>query len=1146
MAYLLNDIYSASGSAKLFGCWTEGVTKFHPGSFYNYEQDNMPLFDLDERDELLWEQLGYPTSSIPGMVLLVSADAPAAVVGCNKNIFYDLSSALKVLPKYLNYPLIIEVASFGDLGELVIRDVTMGPSGSLEIINRPTFGIPIVSGVECSAGVAVATGPHAEYGTLFKNVSAGTGDTLFNFFTNYPGGSPSSLMTSESIFSGVFGNGIFDSRFTTGVYKGFYGTRAGDQLTPNQEFTRLSVGNLEFPQTFSTKFEVSSNVYEETPSSEISVYDPSAYLQYTLGGFSNETYRSYNYTPGANSSYLRFVAYGNNVNKIVVSDCNGPIYIRGFYCSGNGSTTQTGVHVSDSTVDFDTLAVDHFVNKGINIKNSTVTFKRDLFVNRCYGLDNSSNRKSGRWDTVNRLSFDPILDDSAGIEATNSEIFFDTTEDHTKQLGTFRASNFLRVISRNSTGLRLINSTVRGGSGRPTSALVVASGLQEQDYLFVEGNANYGVELENSRFRFDGRLEVFGNTRGVKATNSKLNINEFTIDNNHIYGLNLQNSNFTYNTNGTSALDRFDYITDTLVPQNTYTKQYTYKFKANGQHLLMSNSTFNPNKYTLGMENYHGRLVLIEAHGVSDESLKAALPGIEINNSVAELINITSLRTGIDNKPADGAHIYARNNSEVVCLGTVSSICGFLAGSATPAYDAMKKYSAITVEDNSTIRFRGPNVIYDGAVNVYANKNSNIIFEPHKKSNGQLDVQGYTLSNARAHTMIELKSYKSCLVADRSSNIHMEDLGDYNTLWAASDIVDTNYDTSNGSQITPYVSAGFFQFYPNPNEESDYTDFPEVLSARGNSCRLTSTGSNKFYFGLDHWNASTPFDFSGITQGGICLRALNQSNVRVRNVHFPCGWWNASATYYDTSANEFCCRLFIWNVGNNSTMHVDHVSVSGVYPASAGYHGPSAIWPSGASEQYAGYGAPSSTPDTSSLSILDFFGCGSGYPNAWPLPDGTSAMYGQLTFENQGPYRLYRGVDSFANQLVYGGGFGMAPQLFAQGYALSADAYPGDADISGVYGKALRITDAGALQTSGFYYANEFVDSDPNAIILDESGANLFANAKNGAMGTSNRPRICMIYSAKTNQSGEARTSSAGIKGKGFKSSNIFDLLEEN
>ena len=1142
----MNDIFTASGSAKLYGCWTDAVTKFHPGSFYNFEQDNMPLHDLEERDELLWEQLGYPTSSIPGMVLLVSADAPATSVDCNKNIFHDLSSLQKSLPKYINYPLIIEVASFGDLGELTLNDITMGPSGSIEVINRLLYAVPVVTSVECSAISRVTEGPHAQY-PLWKDLSSNPGSSFFSFIANLYNASPSSLLLNQVVMRNGGFTGVFqpDPR-ALDAFKGFYSNRSAGQEVANQEVCRLSVADLHLPPSYANptlSIHVSADVYEEQTLPEIYLYDPSSFNQSTGA----ETFRTFNYTLDEAVIYQRLVAYGNYLRKITVKNCNGPLYIRGFYCSGDGLTSEIGVDVNDSTVNFDTLAVDHFVSKGISLKNSTVSFMRDLFVNRCYGLDDSGNRLSKDWATINSKLFDAPSDDSAGIEALNSEIFFDLAEEHTSNLGAgiFNAGLYTRMISRNSTGLRLINSIVRGGKSRPADRVSSPAGMFFMDFLSFEGNANYGIELENSRFRYEGRLEVFGNTRGIRATNSNFNIQEFSIDNNHVYGMFLDSCEFKYNLNGVSATDRFDFDSTTLNPQNRYTKQYSFKFKDNGQHLLLRNSTFRPTRFS-GMQDYYGRLMFIEAHGISHSSSEGLLPGIHLDSSLAELINATSFRKGVTDMPANGAHARIANGSELICLGTASSICGFFAGSSAPTYGEMQRYAAISVENGSTARFRGPTVIYDGAVNVYANKNSNVVFEPHKKIGGGLDIDGFSLTDPASHTMVELKAYNSCIVADKNSTVTMEDLGDFHTTWTEADITNTTYDTSTTLNYTPYVSAGFFQFYPNPNEAQDYASLPfsAVLSTRGNECRMTNSSPGRYWFGENPWGAD-PYALSSVTEGGMCLRALNNSHVRVRNVHFPCGWWNASSVYYDTSAaDEFCSRLFIWNIANNSTMHVDHVSVSGVYPLEAGYHGPSAVWVSGAG--LPAYGAPSGTPDTSSLSVLDFYGEGSGAGNAWVLPDGSTTIYGQVSFENQGPFRIYTGVDSMANALIHGGGYGILQQIFAQGYNASGNAYS-DNSISSIYGKMLRINETtGALELSGFYYSNEFVDSNPNAIILDESGANLFANAKNGAMGTSNRPQICMIYSSKRSSIGEGRSASSGIKGKGFKSSNIFDLLEEN
>ena len=120
--FLPGDIYTASGSLKLYHCWTDKVTKYDSSSFYNWEQDNLPIYDLEERTFYLWEQLGYPTSAIPGVALVVSADAPDAAIGCNKNIFRTVSAAVEALPQIINFPIIIEIANFGELGDLILNN----------------------------------------------------------------------------------------------------------------------------------------------------------------------------------------------------------------------------------------------------------------------------------------------------------------------------------------------------------------------------------------------------------------------------------------------------------------------------------------------------------------------------------------------------------------------------------------------------------------------------------------------------------------------------------------------------------------------------------------------------------------------------------------------------------------------------------------------------------------------------------------------------------------------------------------------------------------------------------------------------------------------------------------------------------------
>ena len=127
MPFNRNDIYTSSGSVQLFNEWVPYVSKFDTSSFYNWEQDNLPLYDLEERTYELWEQNGYNTSAgVPGLALTVSADAANTADGqvallANRNIFTDLSSCIAAIPKVVRFPVLVEVGSFGDLGDLELH-----------------------------------------------------------------------------------------------------------------------------------------------------------------------------------------------------------------------------------------------------------------------------------------------------------------------------------------------------------------------------------------------------------------------------------------------------------------------------------------------------------------------------------------------------------------------------------------------------------------------------------------------------------------------------------------------------------------------------------------------------------------------------------------------------------------------------------------------------------------------------------------------------------------------------------------------------------------------------------------------------------------------------------------------------------------
>lgn len=1196
---------------KLLRCWEPGVSKFTAGSFYNFEQDNLPLYDLEERTYFNWQKLGFPNSGsdiLPPIHLLVSANAPEELVACDSNIFTTLQEALNSLPKYINQPTRISVASFGNLGDIDIEGFNIDPkTGALEIVNINAFDRPgVFHNIDTFSGTSrydtrvtsLATDYNAGTYGLYKNFISTSavatdgfcgvshflirppnvaalgpaGFTTLPYINDFIGAGYGEGYIFSSVTSPSATEMTIDARAISG-YTAFITPIPGigklDGIA--SEISRLSVGQATFSnpvyQQYGPSIEGSISLLEESDNQsileEIGLYDPSSFSQInSTPAFRNS--QNLLYAASDESRATKTTLYGNYITRLKISNCQGRLYVRKFYCSGTGPTgggAEIGIEVTDTNnLSLESVAATRYPNFGIHLTNSRVKIDRSLYIYRCYGFqredlpirDGIGKRLSKPW-SENIKSFNaPVNDDSAGIAAYNSEIIFDGADGRTKfayetaNFATVVGSNYrpgfhdCRIISRCSTGIKLVNSVISGGRGKWAQSHTAESSIDLQDFVHVEGNANYGLDLENSRISLTSNLQVFHNTRGIRARNSTLNLESFKIDHNHLYGLSLENSNLVYGLQQVSAvpLGSFDYQSASIFDTGN-SKRYQFLMINNGQHILAKNSTIKLGSYKDPKISYFGRFILGESFGVDSNGNQ--LPSVYLENTNADFIHLTSLKSGLAGRKTIGGHFYLNNNSEATFLGSASSMtCLTYPEGTNPSYTRDKKYVGVVVNNNSTVKFRGPTIIYNGAVNVLAENNSNIIFEPHKKTDGTLDILGFSLENPANHTMVELKSIRSCLVADKGSNIIMEDLGAYTQTWEGS--TDDTYPYAEQEQ---YTSAGFFQFYPNPNTiASVYNDNPYLtaITKVGVGYKMTDT-AGKYHWGIDYTN-SDPFTLSAITNGGVCLRALNNSNVRVRNVNFPCGWWNASGVIYDindTANQGYCGKTFIWNFANNSTLHADYVSVSGTYPASAGYFGPSALWLSGPGA--ANYGAPSSTPDTSSLSVLDAFGY--GLDNVWPLPDGTKVRYGYATPQNQGPFRLYVGVDSMATQLQQDGELGYVPQLFAQGYNASGNLSAVDG-ASSVYGKILRIDETdGTLGVSGYYYCNEFVKVDPNLIMLDESAANAFANAKNGAMGTSNRPQICTIYSNKTTDNGEAAIN-VNLQGTGFMSPNVFDILEEN
>ena len=1121
----------------------------------------MPIYDLDERTSYLWEQMGSPTSSILGAALVVSANAPDSVIGCNRNIFRTLSGALEALPQVINYPILIEVANFGQLGDLVLDNYKFGPRGSLEIINR-NFSrqesiVSTIGNTQFNPVSGVYSTTNNPYLYLSGVKIRGGYDASNSLMSPLQGFLNASCM---SISCAVF-SGTRDSRLSgtggTNKLNAFISSRhnssnsyARSTLVIDDKNTVQPYGSNNFDINFGAYDLFSPDSFDEIQSKDAS----------TLS-FYNSQHLFENVIEGG--SKFNGLYYGNKLNKIYISNCNGPIFIRNFFLDGSGfsrSGNDNGVEINNSNdVFLENIVVCRYRKAGFLVNNSKVIFLRSNAAQRIYDFNSDGTRRTDSYATrrVNLTRSTEYLKDDmgAGLIANNSNINFSSTYQREYSLlssllgpdniplpNNYQAIEF----SKCANGIILNNSTLIGGKPL-NSSYAAAQATDFEMYLRCAHNVGAGVLLDNSKMFFEGYTRVEENLNGIILESSILELDRIYCKYNQHKGLVAINSKITTNKNLNTYHIAGSRRGDAIV------------FFANGQNLLLDNSTYKPT-YVSGMENYYVNESYQDSIGKifnTSSSNFGALENVRLQNgSEAVFMSPTMSRVAAYSFPASisniwgfkGSDLHVVNNSKATLRGTRYFTTKF---QGPTTYQTSKGLAAICAENNSTVTINGPTVVYQYGIDLLAEDNSKILISPPKDSTDQqLDISSITLADPYNHTAVELHSTRACIVVNKNSSLDIKDLGSYRTHWGKnsySSIVQSSgvdYQTISPSEFELYTSGGSLQFYPNPIVPSNGTSYGGG-AVYGTDSIPVSVGADKFDTtryparGLQYLIDlnSNQFDFSSATFGGMCVRALNNSVVNVHNVNFPTGWWNCSSPFYDgtkaLAAGTACDRLFIWNIADTSKLKASYLSVSGLFPRSAEYVGPFGYWTS-ASNNRANYGSPSGTPDTSSLSVLDNFGRN---------PSGTA--FSTTAADNYGVFRLYFSVDPMINSLTYAnnpsGGFGSIPQIYAQGYQPSTSLIC-SGFASSIYLNCRQRNTAGTIQPSGYYYGKDMViDALTQNVILDESAANTFANAKHCASGKSNAAKKVAIYYPYTQVN---QGDSASLLGIG--SVNMFDIERIN
>jgi hypothetical protein len=734
---------------------------------------------------------------------------------------------------------------------------------------------------------------------------------------------------------------------------------------------------------------------------------------------------------------------------------------------------------------------------------------------------------------------------------------------------------------------------------------ILPTNTSSQSILVSELNTGFGIQLNNSIVNTLGLVDIYGNRVGIDAESSEFKFQELTIDSQQKEGITSRNSIFIWNSsyNPGSA---------------GQSGRWQLDMSSNGQHINLKNGSFFGFERKDQIPDNYGNTYFAQDHGfITDHKYPAIM--VE-NNSTLELLHPKAYTFISDQYGINyGRFIKAVNSSNASLFGSKTG-CTYVIGNDDLNYQ--KRTAGIYGGNNSTINIHGPTVIGQYGVDVLVENNSVLNIEPPKtKDRYGLDVSGFNLSAGNNHTHVELHSTRACLVANQNSTINLLDLGDYRKNWPRASTgvnylaLGDDFFTFNFN-LSAYTASGSLQFYPNPQNDT-------VITTNG----LDGFDSGPYDLNIPTFSTTDGAVYTKIvsdgvvnttpnytnrsvrSKGGTCVRAVGNSVVNVRNVHFPAATnsSNLDGIYYNASGSD-CDKLLIWNIADTSRLNAAYLSVSGLHPADTIYHGPSAFWVS--SNGGAGYtiasGAPQSTPDTGNLSILDFYGAGS---SVWIIPSGVSLnspfnrfhlvtgsesanqklriggaglnysmntkfqLGPNNTFNNKGIFRIYWSPKSSAKILAndlsgytngafpHGGNFsgvvGPAYQIFAQGYncsaPLSALIPDGATNVSSLYPDLLKLVDnngdgvADTLWTSGFYYCSEMLEDNPTQCTLDESAARTFANAQNASLGFSGRPKKVTIHRAYGSTDRSSEMYDGDTSGSvGFKSASIFDLTRDN
>jgi hypothetical protein len=830
------------GDQNLSGYAFPEVHKFDASSFYNWEQDNLPINDLETRSDVLKQHLGL--GELTGVTLTVSADAlrSASSVG----VYQTVQEAMAVVPRRLNFPLLIEICDFGDLGDLTIKDIHCEGDGALQIVCRQYGGFTL-----------------ARANTIVDSSSYG----------------PSATQSMASDFTGV-ASFITDLEEVSSTKLGIncsslsawdYNARVFAGKSPDSQNHNQNIQFAVFPSKDKDSFISGTSTFNfpvysyDNDNTVFQDADP----RIDSSGTSLLTARG----GIAQSNYTTAAAFGAYFRKIIIQNCSRIKLQNVCVDSGKGNDYSSpnilvhycdiGIDIKDSNVLLENVAVMRTKVAGIRAQGSTISSKNNLIVHRIYDRNSAGIRAS----------------EGTGIYLVDSNLGFNTSPTGQEGLS-------LLNVSKCGEGIFAINSRITDGAYKSADNANAGTSSAGNDVtttrLYIHGNQT-GVKLDNSKLDMRGRVEVFCNIKGMDCYQSIAELPQFSVDYNQETGFYLNNSTLIYGKDSdvsAGAIAFSGYNSAGGSPKPAYACDYN---KINVHADAGSTVKYADECTEVSSLGMWGGTVAAQG-GNAERPMRthgsSPKPNLLVSNgSHAEMAH-TSMY-GVQSTPnLAGAGARAEKNSSIVFRGTgTSHTCiGGGGGIATVELERLWTNAGVAAVENSNVVFTGPTKIGGFGVGVLAQTNSKASFGPPTDDfvSWLPDSDKFSLDASANHSNLDVHSARACLVANDKSTIQIYAMG--GSSLDADNSVDApqSFSSVSGTYVSA-TSGSFVRFSPNGFTELVDTD----LAAGTNFNIFTRTAQ-----------AINDGSHSGVTTGGMCVRAVGSSKVDVNltNIKIDAGF----------------------------------------------------------------------------------------------------------------------------------------------------------------------------------------------------------------------------------------------------------------